>query len=140
MYKRQLEIRTAGIFIIFFVSLAGCLSMLSFGGKAGKALAEHHAFISGPWYLVLKCFTSGIMLGMAFMHLLADAEESLAAVSEDFPALATTVATIGVLLLITTEQVTIFLLTPIVHRLTIKNHHHHHSPLTTRHSPLTEVT
>ena len=85
--------------------------MLSFGGT-GKALAEHHAFISGPWYLVLRCLASGIMLGVAFMHLLADASESLAAVSEDFPALATTVATIGVLLVLTTEQVAIFLLTP----------------------------
>jgi len=113
MMEESLEIRTAGIFVIFFVSLAGCLSMLSFGGT-GKG-SEHQAFISGPWYLLLRCFASGIMLGVAFIHLLADASESLTAVSEDFPALATTVATIGVLLVLTTEQVAIFLLTPNTH-------------------------
>ena len=50
------------------------------------------------------------MLGVAFIHLLADANASMVAVTESYPALAMTVATIGVLLVLTVEQIVIYLL------------------------------
>ena len=95
-------LRVVGLFVILVAGLAGI---------AGAIYGPKRSLVSSPWYLVLRSFAAGIMLGVAFIHILADASSSLAEVSENYPALAMTVATIGVLLVMLVEQLVIFLLT-----------------------------
>jgi len=50
------------------------------------------------------------MLGVAFIHLLGDADGSLREVSTNYPPLAMTLATVGVLLVLAIEQMTVYAL------------------------------
>ena len=95
-------LRVVGLFVILVAGMAGI---------AGSIYGPKRSLVSSPWYLVLRSFAAGIMLGVAFIHILADASSSLAEISENYPALAMTVATIGVLLVMLVEQLVIFLLT-----------------------------
>lgn len=128
------SLRIAGIFVIMFASLSGVTTTLgSISGNKAKGGGG-----SSPWYLTARCFAAGIMLGVAFMHLLADANASLVPITSgceepeeaeleeaaerarrltecayvNFPALATTMASVGALMVLVAEQVAIFTLTP----------------------------
>ena len=128
-------LRVAGIFVIFFASVSGVASTLGlFPGRKSFSSGKSQ---TSPWYLTARSFAAGIMLGVAFMHLLADANASLLpltsgceeelpteeeSVSEgrrlgecayvNFPALTTTLASIGALMVLVAEQIAIFTLTP----------------------------
>ena len=128
-------LRVAGIFVILFASFCGVAPALGlFPGRKYFASGKSQ---TSPWYLVAKSFAAGIMLGVALMHLLADANESLLpltsgceeelpteeeSVSEgrrlgecayvNFPALTTTLASIGALMVLGAEQIAISILTP----------------------------
>jgi hypothetical protein len=57
------------------------------------------------WVLLLRSFAAGIMLGVAFIHLLFDGTEKLMLAYEAFPALSFTMATVGAILVLGIEQV-----------------------------------
>lgn len=134
--EQSYALRVAGIFVIMFASLAGVTTTLGlFSGNKGKGGGG-----SSPLYLTARCFAAGVMLGVAFMHLLADANASLVPITSgceepeeaeleeaaegvrrltecayvNFPALATTMASVGALMVLVAEQVAIATLTPSV--------------------------
>ena len=99
-------LRVSGLFVIFAVSLVGALIPLhSIKGLDDRAAAE---FAKSPFYLVMRMFGAGIMLGVAFIHLLADANESLTTVYPGYSALSMVLATAGCILVLSTEHAALY--------------------------------
>jgi ZIP Zinc transporter len=106
LYSEQLRI--ASIFIMFFASLFGTILPLWYYGsgdqKSPKKLANSHEF------RIVRCFAAGIMLGVAFCHLLNDGVERLSTVCPDYGALAFALACGGAILVLGFEQVAVLLI------------------------------
>ena len=86
---QSLKIGTA--FLIFVVSLCGFFAPVlvyeinrrkQVGGGSVVAVAgtvvEQINFAEQPLFMIIKAFSAGIILGVAFMHLLADGQQDLA--------------------------------------------------------------
>ena len=98
------NLRIASVFIMFFVSLLGvALPLLYYGSNptAHKNLAESDNF------RIMRSFAAGIMIAVAFIHLLFDGNEKLSEVSIEYPSLAFTLATIGIMIALGFEQVAV---------------------------------
>ena len=106
LYSEQLRI--ASIFIMFFASLLGTILPLWYYGSGDqlspKKLSESHEF------RIVRCFAAGIMLGVAFCHLLNDGVARLIIVCPNYGALAFTLACGGVILVLGFEQVAVLLI------------------------------
>ena len=106
LYSEQLRI--ASIFIMFIASLLGTILPLWYYGSGDelppKKLAESHEF------RIIRCFAAGIMLGVAFCHLLNDGVANLTTVCPTYSALAFTLACGGVILVLGFEQVAVILI------------------------------
>ena len=122
--EQSYALRVAGIFVLTIASFAGVTTTLGLlSGNKGKGGGG-----PSPLYLTARCFAAGIMLGVALMHLLDDAYVSLIAITSgcedpegvrvtdcayvNFPALATTMASVGALMVVVAEQAAISTLTP----------------------------
>ena len=107
LYSEQLRI--ASIFIMFVASLLGTILPLWYYGSGNelsppKKLAESHEF------RIVRCFAAGIMLGVAFCHLLNDGVARLTIVCPTYEALSFSLACAGVILVLGFEQVAVILI------------------------------
>lgn len=99
-----LQLKIAFIVIIFFISIGGaCLPIVL---SKSSSLFELQ---TSTWFTIVRCFATGIVIGVAVMHLLAESIESLAE-QADYP-LGLAVALIGLLFTLGIDQLTLYLLT-----------------------------
>jgi len=99
----SLQLRVGAIFLIFIVSLLGFFSPL--------VVAHYYAIEDlqkNSNFLILKSFSTGIILGVAVIHLLGEAASELGEYY-DYP-LAYALASVGVLLTLGVDQVSMFLI------------------------------
>jgi hypothetical protein len=95
--ENSMQLRIASVFIILVVSLAGVVAPFYFDTK-------------GDEFLVLKTCSAGIMLGLALMHLLPEAAESLD--EGELEGYAYAITTGGVVLVIAIEQLAYIMMLP----------------------------
>ena len=108
----SLQLRVSSVFIMFFVSLAGVVLPLYFGGSPEIQTDKGHREIANSdKFRVLRAFAAGIMLGVGFIHLLNDGVNKLTIVSLDYPPLGYTLATVGAMLVLGFEQIAVMLIT-----------------------------
>lgn len=96
-------LRLASIGILFLASMLGVVWPLWYYGRPvdsyeGKKLMETDAFF------IVRSLAAGIMLGVAFIHLLAEGTTSLAEVVPDYSSLGYTLATCGIMFVLAVEQ------------------------------------
>lgn len=70
--EESLQLQIGTIFLIFFVSAIGFSLPFLLKSHGGIENLQEH-----PYFLILKSFASGIIIGVALMHLLADAVDNL---------------------------------------------------------------
>lgn len=98
-------LRVSGLFVIMAVSLIGALIPLhSSNGSTATDLGK------SPFFLTMRMFAAGIMLGVAFIHLLADANNNLVTVCPEYESLSMALATAGCILVLSVEQGTLYLM------------------------------
>jgi len=97
--EASVGLRVAGLFVILVVSAVGALIPLQ---TTSRSTSDDLG--KSPFFLVMRMFGAGIMLGVAFMHLLADANEDLTTVCPEYPALSMVLATAGCILVLCVEQ------------------------------------
>ena len=74
-----LQLKIAFIVIIFFISIGGaCLPIVL---SKSSSLFELQ---TSTWFTIVRCFATGIVIGVAVMHLLAEAIDVLAE-QADYP-------------------------------------------------------
>ena len=66
-----------------------------------------------PTFRIIRTFAAGIMLGVGFIHLLADGVDKLLAVSLDYPPLGYTLATVGAIAVLGFEQIAVTMISRI---------------------------
>jgi solute carrier family 39 (zinc transporter), member 1/2/3 len=108
----SMQLRIASIFILFFVSLIGIvLPPLYASYKRVEDTVESRRQLSeSETFRLIRTFAAGIMLGVGFIHLLADGVFTLEAVSVDYPPLGFTLATVGALIVLGFEQMAVMLI------------------------------
>lgn len=104
------SLRLASIGILFLASMLGVVWPLWYYGRPvtayqGKKLTETDVFF------IARSLAAGIMLGVAFIHLLAEGTESLATVVPDYSSLGFTLATCGIMFVLAVEQAMISFVT-----------------------------
>ena len=90
MATESLSLRIGAMFIIFVVSVIGF--MTPFGNKKDE--------VETPQFKCMKATGAGVMLGIAMIHLMPDADGDLSEVGPDFP-LAYTLTAAGIILVLT---------------------------------------
>eukprot|EP01038_Epipyxis_sp_PR26KG_P007248 gene7248-9880_t len=98
MTNQSLSLRIGAIFLIFVVSAVG-IGLPLLAGKIPK---------DGPMFMCLKCLSAGVMLGIALIHLLADANADLSEVVPDYN-LAFALTCLGIILVLSIEQFALIL-------------------------------
>ena len=94
-------LRIASVFILFVASFAGvALPLFYYGGDPAK----QRSIANSDGFKIVRSFSAGIMIGVGFIHLLFEGNVILARVSFDYPALGSTVATMGTLFVLGCEQ------------------------------------
>ena len=107
----SLKLRISSIFILFCVSLSGVVLPLFFSTNKGPQTNESHRKMSeSDAFRIMRTFAAGVMLGVGFIHLLADGVAKLSAVSLDYPALGYTLATVGAMIVLGFEQIAVMLI------------------------------
>jgi solute carrier family 39 (zinc transporter), member 1/2/3 len=103
----SLQLRIGSVFILFGASLIGVVAPLyySSGGKTEFTAESHKDITESDGFRIVRTFAAGIMLGVAFIHLLDDGVDKLLSVSLDYPPLGYTLATVGALLVLGFEQI-----------------------------------
>ena len=95
-------LRIAAVFIMFTASFLGVILPLWYYGGGDKE--KHQSLATNDGFRIMRSFAAGVMLGVAFVHLLFEGNEKLSEVSIDYPALAFTVATMGTMFVLGCEQ------------------------------------
>eukprot|EP01041_Mallomonas_annulata_P000977 gene977-1911_t len=127
--EQSLELRIVAIFVTLFASLLGVALPLYYVQKIGAESMMNHVGFS-----LLRSFSAGIMIGVSLIHLLADASSELPELYPDYPALPFTLATFGVIFVLTLENMALTFLKPShgssEHQVSYyadDGHHHQHS-------------
>jgi solute carrier family 39 (zinc transporter), member 1/2/3 len=105
----SLNLRIGAVFIMFVASIFGVVAPLFFfaGVDTEQKISDSDNF------RILRAFAAGTMMGVAFIHLLSDANSRLSEiqlVSDTYPPLAFTLATTGALMVLGFEQVAVAVL------------------------------
>jgi solute carrier family 39 (zinc transporter), member 1/2/3 len=106
----SLNLRIGAVFIMFAASILGVLAPLYF--FAGNE-SDHQKISDTENFRIMRSFAAGVMIGVAFIHLLSDADSRLNEidlVANNYPPLAYTLATAGCLLVLGFEQVAVALI------------------------------
>ena len=107
----SLALRISSIFILFVASLVGILIPLVFSAGSGPRTNEsHRKMCESDAFRITRTFAAGIMIGVGFIHLLADGVSTLAEVSPEYPALGYTLATVGAMIVLGFEQIAVMLI------------------------------
>ena len=109
----SLQLRIASVFIMFCVSLLGMVAPYIYAAskRGGVDSAENHKRISeSEGFRIVRTFAAGVLLGVAFIHLLNDGVNKLAEVSLDYPSLGFTLATVGAMIVLGFEQIAVMLI------------------------------
>jgi hypothetical protein len=107
----SLQLRIASVFIMFVVSGLGVVVPVYFSGATMKTSThDHQQLANSEAFRIARCFAAGIMLGIAFIHLLFDGAVELSEINEEYPSLGFTLATVGVLFVLGLEQVMVMLI------------------------------
>ena len=107
----SLKLRIASVFILFCASITGVVIPLFFATGSGPETNESHRKMSeSDAFRITRTFAAGIMLGVGFIHLLADGVAKLTDVSLDYPPLGFTLATVGAMIVLGFEQVAVMLI------------------------------
>jgi zinc transporter 1/2/3 len=98
----QKEIQTlklTAIFTLLFFSLLGVSIPLYFASKFDPVVLKNHYAFS-----IFQSFSAGIIISVAFIHLLSDASSTLQASYPEYPALSFAVAIAGIFFVFSLEQ------------------------------------
>lgn len=107
----SLQLRVGAVFIMFSASLLGVVLPLHYsGGNKLQDEQSHRKMAESENFRILRTFAAGIMLGVGFIHLLNDGVNKLVSVCLEYPSLAFTLATVGVLIVLGFEQVAVMLI------------------------------
>ena len=79
IYDTSFALRIGTIFLIFFISLLGYFLPYYIGSRGLQNLENN------PYFLCMKSFSAGIILSVAFIHLLADSTSDLSAYMPNYP-------------------------------------------------------
>ena len=111
----SLQLRIASAFILFAVSMLGVVAPLYYSSRPkNEQTPENNALLTdSPMFRIIRSFAAGVMLGVGFIHLLADGVDKLLAVSLDYPPLGYTLATVGTLIVLGFEQIAVALFSQI---------------------------
>ena len=111
----SLQLRIASVFILFFVSLLGVIAPLYYSSRPKNEQTPENVTLltESPTFLIIRSFAAGVMLGVGFIHLLADGVDKLLAVSLDYPPLGYTLATVGAIVVLGFEQIAVMLISRI---------------------------
>jgi len=103
----SLALRVMALFVTLFASLCG-VGIPIYMGKSfsAEAMKSHFGFS------VLRTFSAGIMVGVAFIHLLGEASHALPEVYPDYEALPFTLACLGIIFVLVLENVMLTLIKP----------------------------
>ena len=106
------KLRIGSVFVLFFASLLGVVAPLyySSSGKDEYTAEKHADLTESSGFRIVRTFAAGVMLGVAFIHLLDDGVDKLLSVSLDYPPLGYTLATVGALIVLGFEQMAILMI------------------------------
>ena len=71
------NLKISAIFVVFVVSVLGCLIPILLAKRSSL-----QDMLAGSVFMTLKCVATGVVLGVATMHLLPDAIETLESQTE----------------------------------------------------------
>lgn len=97
------NLRIASIFIMLVSSVLGVTFPLVYYGNQDTSGMKRMQ--DSELFLILRSFAAGVMLSLGFIHLLFEAVVELAEVVPDYPCLGLTLAVVGVLIVLGSEQV-----------------------------------
>ena len=107
----SLALRISSIFILLVASSLGILIPLLFSTGSGPRTNEsHRKMCESDAFRITRTFAAGVMIGVGFIHLLADGVSTLAEVSPEYPALGYTLATVGAMIVLGFEQIAVMLI------------------------------
>ena len=101
----SLTLRVIAVFFTFFASILGVCFPIFFdkiyGDRLDAELSER------DWMHIMRAFAAGVMLGVAFIHLLFDGNEKLTVLCTVFPPIAFMLATVGTVIVLSFEQIAV---------------------------------
>lgn len=108
----SMQLRIASVFIFLAVSSLGVVLPLFYASRTrGEDTHENRLKLSeSDNFRIIRSFAAGVMLGVGFIHLLADGVSKLADVSLEYPALGFTLATVGAMVVLGFEQIAVMLI------------------------------
>ena len=107
----SLKLRISSAFILFVASLFGVVLPLWLSSNKGQQTDEsHRKMCESDAFRITRTFAAGMMIGVGFIHLLADGVSTLAEVSPEYPALGYTLATVGAMIVLGFEQIAVMLI------------------------------
>ena len=111
----SLKLRIASVFILFGASMLGVVAPLYYSSRPrDEQTPENQMLINeSPAFRIIRSFAAGVMLGVGFIHLLADGVDKLLAVSLDYPPLGYTLATVGAIVVLGFEQIAVMMISRI---------------------------
>ena len=102
------QIRIASIFIMFSTSFLGVILPLWYFGSGDPS--NQRKISESDSFRIIRSFAAGIMMGVAFIHLLAEGVASLNEACPDYPALGYTLSTVGAMMVLGFEQIAVALI------------------------------
>jgi solute carrier family 39 (zinc transporter), member 1/2/3 len=111
----SMQLRIASVFILFCVSLLGIVVPLIYAScyRGEDTLENQRKLSESDTFRIIRTFAAGVMLGVGFIHLLADGVSKLTEVNLEYPALGYTLATVGALIVLGFEQIAVMLISRI---------------------------
>jgi solute carrier family 39 (zinc transporter), member 1/2/3 len=108
----SMQLRIASVFILFCVSLLGIVVPLVYASciRGEDTLENRRKLSESDTFRIIRTFAAGVMLGVGFIHLLADGVSKLTEVNLEYPALGYTLATVGALIVLGFEQIAVILI------------------------------
>ena len=107
----SLALRISSVFILFVASAFGVVLPLWLSSNNEEQTDEsHRKMCESDAFRITRTFAAGIMLGVGFIHLLADGVTKLAQVNTEYPALGYTLATVGTMIVVGFEQVAVMMI------------------------------
>ena len=79
VYDTSFSLRIGAIFLIFFISLLGYFLPYYIGSRGLKNVENN------SYFLYMKSFSAGIILSVAFIHLLGHSLEDLSSYMPNYP-------------------------------------------------------
>lgn len=95
----SMSYRVAALFVTLVASSIGIMIPLY------SSYTNAESVKSSLGFSIMRTFSAGIMVGVAFIHLLSDASNNLGSVYPDYSSLAFTLCTVGIVFVLTLENV-----------------------------------